>query len=127
MKIVDSMKLVKKYSACKKCGNRVIGNGEGTITFDEDYIQRTCKCGWSVTIDKRIKVIASVTKSIGRKTEGIYEVTIDGESKHKHLPANELKELSRVKHINQLRKVEVWLNTTEGRKWAIETPHVTNY
>jgi hypothetical protein len=123
MNIVDSTELMKKYSKCEECGNEFVGNGEGTLEIENNVFKRTCKCGWSVTVDKRIKIIASATKRVGRKTEGIYEVRIDDSSKHKCLPMNELKELAGVKRANQFKKVEEWLNTKEGRKWALETPH----
>lgn len=127
MLINDSLELMKKYSKCKGCGNEKVGNGEGTLNIEDDIFTRTCKCGWSIKVDKRIKIHASSTKRIGRKTEGIYEVTIDGTKKHKYLPANELKELAGLRRINMFTKAEEWLNTEEGRKWAIETPHVENW
>ena len=127
MNIVDSMELLKKYANCAECGSDKLGNGEGTLDIADNVFNRTCKCGYSITIDKRIKVIASATKRVGRKTEGIYEVRIDDSLKHKYLPVNELKELTGIKRINQFKKVEEWLNTKEGRKWAIETPHVNDF
>lgn len=70
-----------------------------------------------------IKIIATATKRVGRKTDGIYEVKIDGLAGHKYLPLNELKELAGAKRSNQFKKVKAWLNTEEGTKWATETPH----
>jgi hypothetical protein len=124
MNIVDSMVLMKKYSNCEECGNEFVGNGEGTLEIEDNVFKRTCKCGWSVTVDKRIKIVASATRKIGRKTDGIYEVIIDDSPKHKYLPMNELKELAGLTKSNQFKKAEAWLNTKEGRKWASETPHV---
>lgn len=127
MNILDSLELMKKYSLCPECGSDKLGNGAGTLNIADNVFARTCKCGYSITIDKRIKVIASATKTNGRERTGIYEVQIDGSSNHKFLPANELKTLAGAKRINQFNKVEMFLNTTEGRKWAIETPHVTDF
>lgn len=124
MNIVDSMELIKKYGKCEECGSDLIGNGEGTLEIEENIFKRTCKCGWSVTVDKRIKIVATATKKVGRKTDGIYEVVIDDSRKHKYLPMNELKQLAGLTRSNQFKKAEDWLNTKEGRKWALETPHV---
>jgi hypothetical protein len=74
---------------------------------------------------KVIKIVASATKRVGRKTEGIYEVIIDGSTRHKYLPMNELKELAGLKRSNQFGKAEDWLNTEEGLSWALKTPHVS--
>jgi hypothetical protein len=73
---------------------------------------------------KRIKIVATATKKVGRKTDGIYEVVIDDSLRHKYLPMNELKELAGLSRSNQFKKAEDWLNTKEGRKWALETPHM---
>lgn len=124
MNFNDSVELMKKYNTCPKCGNDKIGNGQGTLIIENNVFERSCNCGWSVTVDKRIKVIASATRKLGRKTDGIYEVKMDESSKHKYLPMGELKELSGAKRSNQFKKIEEWLNTAEGRKWAKETPHV---
>lgn len=123
MNFAVSLELMKKYSNCPDCGNEYIGNGEGTLEIENNIFKRTCKCGYEITIDKRIRIIASATKRVGRKTEGIYEVRIDDSSKHKYLPLNELKELAGIKRANQFNKAEEWLNTSEGREWALKTPH----
>lgn len=74
-----------------------------------------------------VKIIATVTKTVGRKTEGIFEVQINGKRPNKYLPISELKTLSGVKRRNQINQLEAWLNTDEGRKWAILTPHVADF
>lgn len=127
MNAIDSLELIKKYANCPNCGNVKIGNGEGTLEINDEVFTRTCKCGYSVTEDKRIKVIATATKRAGRKTEAIVEVKIDNHIRHKFLPGSKLKELSGAKRMNQYKKMEGWLNTKEGRKWANETPHVTDF
>lgn len=42
------LKLLDKYSVCPKCGNRIIGKGEGTLIIDNKTFIRTCKCGFRV-------------------------------------------------------------------------------
>lgn len=44
------LKVLLDFSTCDICGSNKIGNGEGTITFEEDYFERTCICGWTVTV-----------------------------------------------------------------------------
>lgn len=122
MNAYESMELIKKYGSCDECGSESLGNGSGTLNIDNDVFTRTCRCGWSVTVDKRIKVIDSTTRKLNGKTVGIYEVRIYGEKEIKLLPADELKQMSGVKRINQHAKVEEWLNTAEGRKWVLATP-----
>ncbi|WP_121616581.1 DUF3797 domain-containing protein [Virgibacillus halodenitrificans] len=127
MNIKEEMELIEKYAVCPECDSSKIGNGEGYLITDEFVFRRGCKCGWSVKVDRRIKIIASATKRTKGKTIGIYEVSIHGEKTHKYLPAKELKELAGVKRINQFKKVEEWLNTTQGEKWAKETAHVKDF
>lgn len=118
MNLNDSMELMKKYSTCPKCGNDKIGNGQGTLIIEDNVFERSCNCGWKVIEDRRIKCVAYATKKIKGKTSGIYEVAIYGQG-HKYLPLNELKELSGVRQVSQTKKIESWLNTNEGRKWAL--------
>lgn len=72
---------------------------------------------------KYIEHIATLTKRrSGKLVGGVYEVKIDGQFSHKYLPLLELKEKSGVKRIDHNKKIEEWLNSTEGRKWALEVP-----
>ncbi|WP_077621525.1 hypothetical protein [Sediminibacillus massiliensis] len=82
---------------------------------------------YSISEEKCIKVIASATKRVGGYTDGIIEIRIDDSINHKFLPAHQLKALAGAKRINQYKKIEGWLNTKEGREWALKTPHVTNF
>lgn len=50
MNAYTSLKLMKKYSDCPKCGNGLVGNGEGKMIIDDDTFFRSCKCGWKVEI-----------------------------------------------------------------------------
>ncbi len=64
-----------------------------------------------------LKCIAYMTTRKKGKTDGIYEVTINGN--HKYLPLNELKEKAGVRQSSQTKKIETWLNTQDGIHWAI--------
>lgn len=115
------MELTKKYGICPECGNDKFGGNpsQGALIIEDEIFTRSCKCGWKVVIDKRIKVVAYTTRKRKGKTSGVYEVRIHGYG-HKYLPLNELKELSGAIRVNQVKKIESWLNTDKGRKWAME-------
>ncbi|MBG9737108.1 DUF3797 domain-containing protein [Paenibacillus alvei] len=121
MDIRESSALMKKYNTCPECGNDKIGGtpSQGTLTIEDEVFTRSCKCGWRVVVDRRIKCCAYATYKTKGKTTDIYEVSIHGQG-HKYLPLNELKELSGVKRVNHTAKIEEWLNTTEGRNWALK-------
>lgn len=125
MNVNDSLELINKYAACPKCGNDKIGNGEGTLIIENNVFERSCKCGWKIIDDKRIKVVAWMTTKSKGETTGIYEVVIDG--RHKYLPLNEVKEKAGVTRVNQTKKVESWLNTIEGRSWALSVKEPSAY
>lgn len=44
----EAIQLLRTYAKCPKCGNELLGNGEGTLTIEVESFERTCKCGWSV-------------------------------------------------------------------------------
>lgn len=69
----------------------------------------------------RIKCEAYLITKRRGKTDGVYEVSFD-RWKHKYLPLNELKEKSGVKRVNSTKKIEEWLNSEEGYKWAKDVP-----
>ena len=73
---------------------------------------------------EQIKIIASASKKVGRKTEAIFEIKIDGAANHKYVSVEPLKEKGVIKRISQFKKAQEWMNTEEGRAWALETPHV---
>lgn len=122
MNIVDAVELTKKYAVCLECGSDKTGGepSEGAILIEDEVFTRSCKCGWSITVDRRIRHRGTLTKKRGGKLiGGVYEVSIHGKGR-KYLPIVELKELSGAKRINQHEKIEGWLNSPEGRKWALE-------
>ncbi|OPG98634.1 DUF3797 domain-containing protein [Chryseobacterium mucoviscidosis] len=56
MDAATALELAHKYTACPDCGNTYVGDGEGTIKIDENLFQRSCKCGWKVTIKDGVEV-----------------------------------------------------------------------
>lgn len=121
----ESMELIKRYATCPECGNDRLGGepSQGTLSVEDDVFIRSCRCGWSVTVDRRIKHVATLARRKGGKLiGGVYEVRIYGQLSHKFLPLLELKEKSGVKRIDNNAKIEEWLNSKEGRKWALEVP-----
>lgn len=123
MNINESQELIKKYAVCLECGNGKVGGNpsQGSLIVEDEIFTRGCQCGWKVIVDRRIKYMTHMTKTTKGKTNGVYEVSIHGQG-HKYLPINELKERAGVKRINQTAKIIDWLNSEEGRKWALETP-----
>lgn len=128
MNIRESSELMKKYNNCPECGSDNIGGepSQGALIIQDEVFTRSCKCGWSVTVDRRIKCVAYMTCKRNRKSDGIYEVSIHGRG-HKYLPLNELKEKANVRSVNQSSKIENWLNTREGRNWALEVSPASIY
>lgn len=123
MNIRESSELMKKYGRCPECGSDEIGGvpSQGALIIEDEVFTRSCKCGWKVVVDRRIKCCAYATCKFKGKTTGVYEVSIHGQG-HKYLPIDELKKLSGVKRIDHTAKIEAWLNTDDGRKWALMVP-----
>jgi hypothetical protein len=129
MNMRDSSELMKKYGICPECGNENVGGtpSQGSLIIEDEVFTRSCKCGWKVVIDRRIKHIATMTKKRGSKmVGGVYEVVIHGKG-HKFLPLLELKERTGAKRINQHDIILNWLNSDVGRKWALEVPAASVY
>lgn len=126
----EAMELTKKYAVCPECGNDKVGGEptQGALIIENEVFTRSCKCGWSMTVDKRIKHVATMTqRKSGKLIGGVYEVRIHGQRSHKYLPLIELKEKSGVKRVDNNAKIEEWLNSSEGRKWALEVPAASIY
>lgn len=49
--------LISKYAKCPKCGNEYIGDWQGGLIVEDDYLYRDCKCGWNIKVDGRGKEI----------------------------------------------------------------------
>lgn len=127
MLLREAMELTKKYGKCQECGSDKVGGepSEGSLSVLDEIFTRSCKCGWSITVDRRIKHCATMTKRKGGKlVGGVYEVSFHDCPFHKYLPLIELKERAGVKRIDQHKKIEEYLNSEEGRKWATEVPAV---
>lgn len=121
----EMLELTKIYAACPECGNDKV-NGEpsqGILALEDEIFMRSCKCGWAIKVDRRIKHIGTTTtkNKSNKLIGGVFEVSIHNQG-HKFLPLLELKERAGVKRINQYKKLEEWLNSAEGRKWALEVP-----
>lgn len=50
MNALRAMELMEQYEECQECGNKYVGNGEGTIEVTEATFTRTCKCGWMAIV-----------------------------------------------------------------------------
>jgi transcription elongation factor Elf1 len=50
MNALKAVELLRKYNTCPECGSEKVGNGEGSVTVDDDKFERTCKCGWMIKI-----------------------------------------------------------------------------
>lgn len=48
MEIEKVTKLLNQYKECPDCGNKYVGNGQGTLIVDDDTFYRSCKCGFQV-------------------------------------------------------------------------------
>jgi hypothetical protein len=57
MNVVDSIQLMNKYNNCLRCGSDKIGNGAGKLIIEDDTFHRSCKCGWSITVDENDKPV----------------------------------------------------------------------
>jgi iron(III) transport system ATP-binding protein len=68
MGIDKYLKLAKKLNNCPNCGNEYIGNGEGSLEIREHTFSRSCKCGYSVTVDEDGKVLKESGKDGSSKT-----------------------------------------------------------
>ena len=51
MNALNAAELIELYETCPNCGNKMIGNGEGTIEINKNTFKRTCKCGFSIVIE----------------------------------------------------------------------------
>lgn len=51
MKAFKTVKLMRKYGACPKCGNELLGEGQGKLLVEDDTFYRSCNCGWSIKLD----------------------------------------------------------------------------
>ena len=127
MDIRTSPEFIKKYGTCPECGNEKVGSkpgepSEGALIIEDYVFTRSCKCGWSVTVDQRIGIGGTATRRYKGHTTGVVSITFRETRKHKYVDMNVLTQLSGAKRSNQTKLMGQWLNTPEGRKWAEETP-----
>ena len=57
MNAAKTMKLLRKYAKCPKCGSELLGNGKGSLEVTDDTFKRTCKCGWNIKVNQEDKPI----------------------------------------------------------------------
>lgn len=50
MNAIKAAELIREYAECRKCGSKVVNNGEGSLLITDEVIKRECKCGWSIEI-----------------------------------------------------------------------------
>ena len=131
MDMSKSLELIRRYGVCPKCGNDKVGGepSQGALIIEDEIFTRRCKCGWEVVVDLSIQHVTTLSKRRGGKlVGGCYEVKIHGHGRgRKLLPLLELKERAGVKRIDQHTKIEAWLNSAEGRKWALEVEEESVY
>ena len=48
---------MEKYANCPNCGNEYIGNGQGGLQLEEDFLRRWCKCGYDITVSEDGEVL----------------------------------------------------------------------
>ncbi len=51
MIVTDYLRVAPLINDCPKCGNGLVGNGQGTLNVDDNLIKRTCKCGFDFEYD----------------------------------------------------------------------------
>lgn len=51
------LEIMPKYNNCPLCGNDKIGNGQGKLIVEDDFLIRECKCGFKIKLDENGKEI----------------------------------------------------------------------
>lgn len=70
------VQLMTEYNKCPKCGNGLIGKGQGKLIILEDTFTRECKCGFRVTLDANGKEINIIKNLYRLNDDGIAEWVI---------------------------------------------------
>lgn len=120
MDINRFLKGIKSELICESCGRVLNNKTNSTVELKDEIIYRTCQCGHTYKIDGRITVHGYHCKKEKDITTHILEVRIDGQLIPKYLSGNDVKSRAGVKRINQLEKIESYLNSDAGRLWALE-------
>ncbi len=50
MNLVTLNNILKDYGICPDCDNDKVGNGEGKLIVEDDYFERSCRCGFGVVL-----------------------------------------------------------------------------
>lgn len=64
---------MNQYSDCPKCGNGLIGKGQGKLIILETVFIRECKCGFKVTLNENGKEINVNKKLFRLNDDGVAE------------------------------------------------------
>lgn len=64
MNSMDYLRISPLINDCPNCGNRFVGNGEGTLEVDDNIIKRTCKCGFNFRYDVNTGVSKKKIKQV---------------------------------------------------------------
>lgn len=109
MDMMVAAELMKKYGNCPECGNGNVGGTptEGSLNIGDGLFQRGCKCGWNIVVDRRIRVL--------RGGSTVTLLAIYGQP-DKLVSSVELKKQT---GFTQVSRMNEWLNTEEGRAWAL--------
>ncbi|MBD8523870.1 hypothetical protein [Lysinibacillus fusiformis] len=120
MDINRFLKEIKTELICESCGCVLNHKTNCAVALKDEIIYRTCQCGHTYKIDGRITVHGYQSKNEKGTTTHILEIRIDGQLIPKYLSGNEVKSKAGVNRINQLEKIESYLNSDAGRLWALE-------
>ena len=52
MNLKIATKILNKYVKCPMCGNDKLGNGHGTLIIEDEVLERSCRCGFIIRINK---------------------------------------------------------------------------
>ncbi len=120
MDINRFLKELKRELVCDGCGRSLNIKSNFSVSLENDVIYKTCECGTVHEIDGRISIRGYSSTRSGKNVTYQVEVQIDGSLITKYLPGDELKKRAGAIRISQLDKMELYLNSKEGRIWAIE-------
>jgi transcription elongation factor Elf1 len=51
MNAFDFLRIAPFINDCPNCGSEYVGNGQGTLTVNNNIVERTCKCGFNFKYD----------------------------------------------------------------------------
>ena len=57
MNLKIATKILNKYVKCPMCGHDKLGNGHGALIIEDEVLERSCRCGFIIRINKDEEVI----------------------------------------------------------------------